>query len=196
MICEPLQLVRPAIDETQLAPRQYVSNRRANEHLVRPRRVPWRQTPRWTATPVTAFPVEFDLPGVDAGADVEAECRYPFDRCAGGAHRRCGCVKPGEEAVTGGVDLNAAVPVQNAADLIVMPGEQTTQAESPTCCRRSVEATMSVNKTVASREARHDLPAVSPTILARATTDQRRSCVRRKRRAVPEVPVGDVPDLP
>ena len=97
--------------------------------------------------------------------------------------------QPGEEAVTSGVDLNAAIPVQNAADLIVMPGEQR-HPSRVTDLLQAIRRAHHVGEQDRLHHARHiTTPCDSaPTILARSNYRSAQIVRSEKARAVPEVP--------
>ena len=172
LIREPLQLVRPAIDEAELASREHVPNRGADEHLVRLGAC-HHASPEMYSDAGHPARVELDLASVNASANMEAECCHPFDRLARGAHRQRGCVEHGEEPVTGRVDLDAVVPVKDAPDLVVMPPEQRDPSRVADLLQ-AIRRSHHVGKQDRLHQARHvTTPCYSPsTILARTTTGQ------------------------
>src|SRR5829696_6451245 len=65
-------------------------------------------------------PAHFDLPGVDAGADLEVQRTHRLDHGKGAPHRRERAVERREEAVPGRHDLAATEARQLAAAELVM----------------------------------------------------------------------------
>ncbi len=93
--------------------------------------------------------VEFTFADVDADSRFEAERSDAVDDRLSRADRACWPVKAREESVAGGVPFVSAVATELSSNYRVVAGEQSRHARSPILAAWSVDATMSVNITVA-----------------------------------------------
>src|SRR5439155_9151560 len=77
---------------------------------------------------------ELDLAGMDGSPDLEAQRRGGTPDGTGAGERPGRRVEPGEEAVAGRLDLDAAVSVDRHARRLVVRGEQVLPPAVPNSC--------------------------------------------------------------
>jgi hypothetical protein len=97
---------------------------------------------------------------MQAGPDLDADVAHRVPDGAGAPDGPCGPVEGDEEAVPCGVNLAAAEPVQQATDAGVMLVEQVSPAAVTELAGFCVDATMSVNSTVARLRSESGVPCV------------------------------------
>ena len=147
---DALQLVLAGVLERETGAGDKVFDRGGDQHLG-------RTGHRADASPdvdgdtLDAFIGELDLAGVDARADLQAELSKRGADRKGAAHGSRRTVERRQETVAGGIDLDPFEPVELLACALMVLSQELYPSASPTIAARSVEPTMSVNRTVASR---------------------------------------------